>query len=245
MHAKLRSIRPQRWARVLGTALVLVLALTAGTMYVAVSQTTPTTYYGCRNAQGNVGLIKAGSPPTCPSGYSLVSWNSIGPQGPQGIQGIQGIQGPQGEDGEQGPQGNPGQDGLQGAQGNPGPPGPPGPGATIVGYGDDLNAAVAIDNPCVDLVSVTVPAGSYMLAGSADVYNRDGDVQEANCNFGAIVGFTIAPNVEDGAMVTISIHGWATASQQTTIAMHCSTFDGEAWNATMTATQVSSIVYIP
>lgn len=237
MHAALRSIWPRRWARVLSTALALVIALTAGTMYVAVSQTSTTTYYGCRNAQGNVGLIKAGSAPNCPSGYSLVSWNSIGPQGPQGIQGIQGPQGPQGQQGSTG---------ATGLTGSTGPAGPAGPAATFIGYGDD-SSSVTINNSGggADVVSVTVPAGSYMLAGTTYIHNNDGDYQSAGCDFGSISGFgqsgVIPPNTRD----SITILGWVTVNQTTTISMHCGTFDGSSFSATMTATQVSSIVYIP
>ncbi len=243
MHTSLRPIWPRRWFRVVSAALTLVIALTAGTMYVAVSQTPPTTYYGCRNAQNIVGIIRADVAPTCPKGYGLVSWNSVGPQGPQGIQGATGPQGPQGPQGSQGPQGP---QGSTGATGGTGPAGPPGPAGSSVGYGDD-SGQTDISNGIggANVVSVSVPAGSYMIAATTMIHNSDGDYQIADCNLGSIVGFGVDAVMPPHGGDSITVLGWATVSQQTTIAMHCSTYRGYAVSATMTVTQVGSVVYVP
>ena len=77
-------------------ALLVVLALGAGTVYAAIPNGDGT-YYACRVS--NTGVVKLINYPkvsTCPKGEKLINWNAKGPAGAQGAQGAQGPQGPAG-----------------------------------------------------------------------------------------------------------------------------------------------------
>ena len=89
-------------------ALLVVLALGAGTVYAAIPNANGK-YYACfTKATGAVRLINYPRVSTCPRGQQLISWNAKGPVGPQGPQGPAGAQGIQGEPGLQGPPGEAG-----------------------------------------------------------------------------------------------------------------------------------------
>jgi hypothetical protein len=92
-------------------ALLVVLALGAGTVSAAIPNGNGT-YHACFvKSTGAVKLINYPKVSTCPAGEKLISWNAKGPQGPAGPQGLtgadgpQGLRGPQGEQGPQGPAG--------------------------------------------------------------------------------------------------------------------------------------------
>ena len=79
-------------------ALLVVLALGAGTVYAAIPNGDGK-YYACRvKNTGAVRLINYPKVKTCPTGEKLISWNAKGPQGPAGPAGPrdQGDQGPAG-----------------------------------------------------------------------------------------------------------------------------------------------------
>ena len=83
-------------------ALLIVLALGAGTVYAAIPNSNGK-YYACRVS--NTGVVKLINYPkvsTCQEGEKLISWNAKGPHGPAGPQGPQGAQGPQGPAGASG-----------------------------------------------------------------------------------------------------------------------------------------------
>jgi len=86
-------------------ALLVVLALGAGTVYAAIPNGDGK-YYACRVS--NTGVVKLINYPkvsTCAQGEKLISWNAKGPQGPAGPAGPQGPQGDRGPTGADGPQG--------------------------------------------------------------------------------------------------------------------------------------------
>lgn len=95
----------RRSLRAIGAALALVLAFTAGSVFVASGQPEANTYYGCLSGTGGLTKVSVNEEPLCPGAYTLISWNETGPQGLQGEQGEQGETGPQGIQGEQGPAG--------------------------------------------------------------------------------------------------------------------------------------------
>ncbi len=75
-------------------------------------------------------LVMPNATAACPSGYTAMDWNTVGPQGPVGPVGAAGPAGQSGPQGPAGPLGPPGKDGAagpQGAQGAPGVMGPAGP----------------------------------------------------------------------------------------------------------------------
>ena len=83
-------------------ALLVVLALGAGTVYAAIPNGNGK-YYACyvKNT-GVVRLINYPKVSTCPQGEKLISWNAKGPQGPVGATGPVGPVGPKGDPGPAG-----------------------------------------------------------------------------------------------------------------------------------------------
>jgi hypothetical protein len=54
--------------------------------------------HGCYNSGGNLKVIDTATAPSCPKGYTALTWNQRGPQGPQGQQGPAGPAGAPGAD---------------------------------------------------------------------------------------------------------------------------------------------------
>jgi len=86
-------------------ALLVVLALGAGTVYAAIPNRIGA-YHACfTKATGTVRLINYPKVSTCLQGERLILWNAKGPQGPAGPAGPQGPTGDRGPTGADGPQG--------------------------------------------------------------------------------------------------------------------------------------------
>jgi hypothetical protein len=85
----------------------------------------------------------------CKKGDKKVSWNEQGPQGIQGVQGKQGIEGIQG---------------------------PAGPTAGLSAYNNTSSLDVGTAESYTTLVSLTLPAGSYILIGKTTIENTSGAV---------------------------------------------------------------------
>ena len=80
-------------------ALLVVLAMGAGTVYAAIPNGSGT-YHACYVTNtGAVRLINYPKVSTCPAGQKLIKWSAKGPQGPAGPQGPKGDQGPAGASG--------------------------------------------------------------------------------------------------------------------------------------------------
>lgn len=111
---------------------------------------------------GNIRMEGIGSALVFPDG-SVVHNRAelIEPQGPQGIQG---------------PQGATGATGSQGPAGSTGPQGPAGLGHAYV-----ASQTASFNNNESPVVSVTVPAGSYLIFGRGQLLNYDGSDQIGNC----------------------------------------------------------------
>ena len=116
-----------------------------------------------------------------PGSYSLTVTNSssetatfsvtigaVGPTGPQGPPGPQGLQGSSGATGSNGSQGPPG---AQGQTGPPGPPGGPGHAYSATCLQD---CAPLLYGPMTTLLSLSVPAGSYVIGGKMVLGGEDG-----------------------------------------------------------------------
>lgn len=160
-----------------------------------------------------------GDPTEDPTDWQLLAaQGATGPQGDHGLQGIQGLQGP------------PGPRGVSDAYSARN--------ATVSGY---------LDAPGRDIVHLTVPAGSYVISGKADLFNEDADDQSGSCTIEPgldQVGFRIA-----GHGGGIDIASWeetyplqAVASFTTTteLAVHCTLYRGIA-DAVLTAVRVETL----
>jgi len=76
-------------------ALLVVLALGAGTVYAAIPNGSGT-YYACLTKSSGVVRLINYPKVTCATGERFIKWSQQGPAGPAGVQGVQGPKGDQG-----------------------------------------------------------------------------------------------------------------------------------------------------
>ena len=168
--------------RVVSIAAVFALVFAGGSVFIALGDPAPVTYFGCLKS-GNLSNVGTSTPGSCPGNATVISWSQ---QGPQGGPGPAGTQGPQGSVGPQGPQGNPGQQGVQGPPGPSGPQGPAGS-SSVSGY---------------EIVTVTGPVGTVFQRGAA---------LAATCPAGKKVlsggGFPVLDTGISGVVDAIALHG--------------------------------------
>jgi hypothetical protein len=178
---------------------------------------------------------------------------TIGTQGPQGIQGIQGVQGQTGPQGSQGPQGSLGPQGSQGPQGTQGPAGVGSTGAQGPAGISDVYVARLVStggfnlgNAGLDVASLTVPAGSYLIMGKAEISNADGSEQFVTCslNTGDIIHIVMGgSSAFQNNLPTqgVSLLDTARFGVATTIVMHCQGFNNIAKFVVLTASAVGVV----
>lgn len=192
-------------------SVALLLGL-SGVAAVAVTSSTPTTYYACLKGGE---LSKVGTvAPRCEKSQTLISWNSVGPAGPAGtdgkdgapgLPGVNGTDGVDGKDGVNGQDGAPGQPGAAGQDGAPGPAGPPG----LDALG---KAALACDTLAADSANPTSePLDMYLtldgVPGASTSKGHEGAIEvKSFCLGGANAAdagvFTIEKSL-DGASVPL------------------------------------------
>ncbi|HMG84977.1 MAG TPA: hypothetical protein VK574_04510 [Terracidiphilus sp.] len=150
----------------------------------------------------------------------------IGPQGPQGIQGPQGPVGPAGPTGPTGSQGPAGANGVGHA------------------YALSNSGDVILDNSFPTVISVTVPAGSYLIFGKTMVINADGSDQNAICKLSTgdttEVHLAGVRDAADSEAVPVQ-DAVVNVPDGTKISMSCATFDGLARYAKLTAIAVDQV----
>lgn len=88
--------------RVVSIAAVFALVLASGSVFIALGDPAPATYFGCLK-NGNLSNVGTSAPGSCPANATVISWSQ---QGPQGEPGPQGATGPAGQTGPQGPAGS-------------------------------------------------------------------------------------------------------------------------------------------
>ena len=171
----LHSLIGSRFSRIMLPAIVLAAALAASSVFVALGDPAPATYYGCLK-NGNLSNVGTTSPDSCPHGATVISWNQQGPQGPQGPTG------PQGDQGLQGPAGPVGATGQQGPAGPSGATGPQGPAGTagLSGY-QIVSASGSTTSASSQTVVAYCPSGKKVLGGGGApifVTGVSGDVDQ-------------------------------------------------------------------
>jgi len=159
-------------------------------------------------------------------------WNQVGPQGPQGPQGLQGPQGTQGAQGAQGIQGVPGATGAPGAAGAAG--------TTIAFFKSGGSGFNSKDG--IDLASLTLPAGKYIITATSKGHNFDGDSQVYGCSVNPIGAnatddITIDPSTSSILTIVVPLN----AAAATTITLHCAGFNISAYRSTLTAIAVTTL----
>ncbi|MGA7672918.1 MAG: hypothetical protein WBW04_21050 [Nitrolancea sp.] len=160
----LHSLIGSRFSRIMLRAIVLAAALAASSVFVALGDPAPATYYGCLK-NGNLSNVGTTSPDSCPNGATVISWNQ---QGPQGLQGPAGPQGEQGLPGPEGPVGATGQQGPAGPAGAIGPQGPAGS-AGLSGY-QIVSAGTPHSSSPQQYLIAYCPAGKKVLGGGGAAF---------------------------------------------------------------------------
>ena len=192
--------------------------------------------------QGPVGKTGATGPigPAGPAGATGAT-GSIGPQGPAGATGATGSIGPQGPAGAtgatgsigpQGPAGTAGATGPAGPQGSQGLTGPTGPAGTAGANGISHayiarnTVASMLTYPGINIVSLTVPAGTYVISGKTWLQNLDGSLPgQASCTLSSGSDVTrvnlLATSQIGGDRLPVPVQDSATFTQMTTIVFSC------------------------
>jgi hypothetical protein len=203
----------------------VVTLLCAGVFLIHASIPAPNgVIYGCYSKNGGLRVIDNSTSQCLPTETPL-AWNQTGPQGPAGPAGTQGLIGPAGP---------------QGAQGPIGTQGPAGPSHGYIARGGSFYA-INSGFP-VTLVTMTVPAGSYVI--DATVPMRNSTIQTydectllyspptgspgPNSLSGPVADFVGFPSVADDFR-TSTLMDAETFSTSTTINLSC--FDLAGSNA--------------
>jgi hypothetical protein len=160
---------------------------------------------------------------SCPKGYKALNFSQTGPVGPVGPQGPQGIPGTRGTDGADG------QDGTNGVDGQNGAPGPAGLSHAYASYGGEY-----VNNGAdTTIVTVAVPAGTYVVNGRSSVANLDADEQLASCRLKSsgteydLVNLDLPGNGDPGFHTPVPLQAVVPMSQAGTITLSCSSYRGQ------------------
>lgn len=193
---------------------------------------------GVTGATGATGPTGAQGPagPMGPQGVpgAKGATGDTGPIGPQGLTGAPGAIGLTGPSGPAGPQGAPGVPGAIGAAGPTGPQGPTGPtgpagsaGANGISHAYMARSTVAsmLTSSGIDVISVTVPAGTYVIWGKTWLQNLDTLPGQASCTLTTGSDATrvslLGTGQIGGDRMAVSVQDAATFTQTTIINLSC------------------------
>ena len=181
-------------------------------------------YNASSNPSGQLRVIDAAAGAKCAKNEKALTFNQIGPKGDQGVQGIQGIPGVAGVQGIPGAAGKDGADGTDGTNGSNG----------TDGTSDVHQASSSSDGP----LSVSVPAGKYLVVGDARVDLSDTDYQDAVCS---LQGTVVAIERTNGE-TNIPIMGTVDLASPGTITLDCGGFSIFSISKRMFVTRVTSVI---
>ena len=170
--------------------------------------------YGCyKKVNGQLRIVKG--PGQCRPPEVSIFWNQVGPQGPPGPQGPAGPPGPQG------------------------PPGPAGTGNMWITH--QGTTPVVLSSTGVQVLSLTVPAGTYAISAKVSVTNADAAPQSAQCMLST--GDLSLVEIEGGNDVgeMISLLDAATFTSDTPIILTCFTLNGSAMDGVLGAIEVENL----
>ena len=255
-------------------AAALGIAVVSGGAVALAAVTTPIDSSGRIHAcySTKSGAVRVVSPTSaCASGESALLWNQTGPQGPAGAQGATGPQGPQGDIGPQGSQGDPGiqgdigpqgpqgDPGVQGPQGDIGPTGPRGPSDAYLGGVNGYVVPLGVPN--VEMGSVTLPPGQYVMQMTANVYNSNlsTSTTDATVRVACMTPVVIGAQYGIGRNTMVAPRSWSdlngiyplTVTSTATVHMYCEAnipyvtnttgFNGVMVTSTLAATAVGAL----
>jgi len=149
-------------------------------------------------------------------------WLLLAAQGATGPAGLPGAQGAPGAAGAQGPAGPAGSTGPTGPAG---PAGPPGANGTSHAYMARSTVASMLTSSGIDVISVTVPAGTYVIWGKTWLQNLDTLPGPASCTISTGSDVTrvilLGTGSVGGDKMAVSVQDSATFAQTTTINLSC------------------------
>jgi hypothetical protein len=190
---------------------------------------------GCYDKSGGALRVIDSDVTTCKSNETSLTWNQTGPTGPTGLTGPQGIPGPAGPAGPAGPTGAAGPAGPIGPQGPTGPTGPAGG----HGYFNYSGLTGFFNGPGLDVVSLNLPAGTFVVSATLNLNNSDTDDQFVTCTLSTGQQSRLdMPRISLASMAMIDI---VTANAPTTLTVHCNGFQVSSNRANLTAVSVSAI----
>jgi hypothetical protein len=130
-----------------------------------------------------------------------------------------------------------------GPPGPPGPEGPPGPaGAGNIWITRQSNPVALGNEMEVQVLSLTVPAGTYAISAKVSVANSVSAVQTAYCTLSTgDTSVVELAGVDDDMEQVISLLDADTFTSETTITLKCFTTEGSATNGVLAAIEVGSL----
>ncbi len=238
-------MRSTRRHRRLATTLCVVAALVvpAAVMGVAQASNSSSTaaksvnaFYYCRGTAGEIRLVWSYS--ACSSWetkYLIMSTG--GQQGPQGATGPRGATGPAGSTGATGARGPAGADGAPGATGARGPSD-----AYVAAASQATNIVSGAFTP---IVSVTVPAGSYVVSFASRANNASG-VVDVDCTVDAPTAWaalldSVATLPSTTASTTLAASGAITVAASSTLRLECTVSPSTPGDATIVTSTLTAI----
>jgi hypothetical protein len=193
---------------------------------------------------GQLRVIDPQTGATCAKNETALNFNQQGPKGDQGLPGTDGKDGLDGAPGANGIDGVDGVDGLDGADGKAGAPG------VSDGYLALHDAAITLLNHSpVAVVTLNLPAGSYVITGKTILYNADsGDPQDGLCSM-STGDRTMVRLGENGSTahssgsnrLALSVEDVVVFSAPGSVTLNCSTYRGWAESSRMTAVKVGTM----
>jgi hypothetical protein len=235
-------------AALVGAVAIAVVSGGAGLASASIPDSGTGVITGCyQMVYGSLRVIDAQAGTTCNPSEKQLTWNQTGPQGRAG---------PAGPAGAQGPAGLAGPAGAQGPAGPVGPAGPQGPaGASGTGhvysFSDQTDFFVLSGGSTpVQVASLTLPPGMYLIQGKAGIANLDSDAQGGSCqlNIGGnrvdydpvnLPPFNFVGEAQNAYLPLSATADLTTAGGTVTIT--CASFDGSVHLVVLTALQVGAI----
>jgi len=149
-------------------------------------------------------------------------WLLLAARGAAGPAGLPGAPGAPGADGPQGPAGPAGPTGPTGPTG---PAGPPGANGTSHAFMARSTVSSMLTSSGIDVISVTVPAGTYVIWGKTWLQNLDTLPGPASCTLSSGPDVTRVSLLGTGSVggdkMAVSVQDSATFTQTTTINLSC------------------------
>ena len=177
----------------------------------------------CVDSGGNVSASTA-----CKKGWTPLDPVAVGLQGPTGPQGPAGPAGPQGLVGPMGPKGDRGPSDVYAV--------------------DGTNSPDLLNDVTTEVVSIVLPAGSYLIVGRLMVENDDGQSRATWCRLGSPTDISLdnsgpeyQRNLPSFAMDNVKLQHTAVFSSPTKVTVECKSYNARVFFPRLAAIQVGAV----